>query len=125
MRRLPAYAEATCVRVRLCDCEGHPEYDAEKVEAADAAEDATSARVDEMADAILDRPVTELSHLTDLAIITRVFDEDRRAGPASDLGEEATSAMVDAILRLAGVPESESSMTAVYKRVERARAAAA
>jgi hypothetical protein len=56
MRRRWAFAEATYVRVHLIDAEWHPEYDAEKVAAADEAEDATEALINKTVDAIFKRP---------------------------------------------------------------------
>jgi hypothetical protein len=129
MRRLPAWAEATHVRVRVCDVRGYPEYDAEKLAVADEAEDATSALIQEVGQAILDRPVTELAHLTDLAIVTRAFgDEDEDwgsyGGPFDILEGRAAGALIAAVLKLGGVPESMASSHEVYRQVERTHAAA-
>jgi hypothetical protein len=117
MRRRWAFAEAVYVRVRTVDAKRAPEYDAEKVAAADKAENETEALIDEIAEAILERPVTELSHLTDLALVEALDDIHRDEYSRKD---KATTRLGDAILRLAGIPQSTSSMDAVYKQVARA-----
>src|ERR1700686_4198990 len=117
MRRLWGFAEAPHVRVNLCDASWAPEYDAEKVAAADEAENATEALIEEMVQAILKRPVTEPAHLTDLAIAEQVYDDPHSD---SDRCREVTTALVKAILRFSGVPQNVSSMDAVYKQVARA-----
>lgn len=113
MKRLWAFAEATYVRVNMVDAEWAPEYDAEKVAAADEAEDEADALLDETVDAILARPVTEPAHLTDLALAHEAKDDGH--------AEPATKALIEAILRFAGLPQSASTMDGVYKQVARAR----
>jgi hypothetical protein len=79
--------------------------------------DATEALINEIVDTIFKRPVTELSHLTDLALVEELDDIHRDEFDRSD---KATTLLSRAILRLAGIPQSTSSTDAVYKQVARA-----
>lgn len=112
MRRLWAFAEATYIRVNMVDASWHPDYDEAKITAAEEAEDETDALLDKMVDAILARPVTELAHLTDLALAHEAKDDG--------YAELATKALIEAILRFAGLPQSASTMDGVYEQVQRA-----
>ena len=70
--------------------------------------------------AILNRPVGNVSHLTDLAIVQRVREDDVGGPATGDKGAQAAHVLVSAILALGGVPERSCSIGALYKAAKRA-----
>lgn len=120
MALLPAYVEAIYDDCNTCDVKWAPEYDRQRVEAVDRAYRAAFKNLEAAVEAIIDRPVTELAHLTDLAMVWAVWEE-RHEGDENKL--QAAQALMHAILKLGGISPSECGIDdryAAYKSVREA-----
>lgn len=110
LRRLPAYVDIVCAQCDVSDLTLAREIQKKSDEAHE--------RLEEVSNAILTRPVTELGHLTDLAIVQCFWDENEDDSESvADIA--ATRALVSAILDLSGVSRCECSFNALYERAER------
>ena len=111
MSQVPAYVEATYTDCNTVDVKGSPEYDPEKVAAAKEAYTKAFRRLEEAASAILDRPVSEPAHITDLALICTVWDDGE--GDANE--DLAARALMLAVLSLGGLSSRDCNIHLMYE----------
>lgn len=102
LQAAPEYWHATIARCYVCDGLSWPEYDPELVAEADDLENSTRDAMQEAIDAIVERPITEPAHLTDLAIAFCAWEfEDTLNG--AEQCEPIVAALISGILEKSGV----------------------